>query len=476
VAYNSLLLKRRKEIHGKIALAIEELYAERLPEFYEMLAYHYSRSENMSKACHYLKLSGDKAKGSFSPLEAFNFYKKAVNLLRDQPVTQDNKRARLEILRGMTYPMRMLGHPEGSFEFLVEGESLAQELQDQKAQPYFQTTMGLYYLTAGGDPVKGRDYIERGLEGSELTEEIEIIVPAIYDLLSSQIVEGRYLRVCLAAPKVIALIEKTHREHEPFGATSSNQYSILQGYYGQSLGAIGNFAEGERFLEKGLSFARDIDNLISLAMIEMGYGVFCFYKGDVENQLNHYRSSIDYMEKSQFRIFLGPLWAWLGGGYLLLGETDRTLQYTEKGLKMHTDLNIPFFLGSIHWTLCEIHLKLGNFEKAHVHGQQAVDLSKRNNERYFEAEARMGLGRVIAARDGAKFDEALELVLQGIAILDELQIRPRYAVGLLYLGELYAGVGQREEALENVKKAESMFRKMGMDYWLGMAQELLAAL
>ena len=49
VAYNSLLLKRRKEIHEKIGRAIETLYAERLEEFYEMLAYHYSRSDSLLK-------------------------------------------------------------------------------------------------------------------------------------------------------------------------------------------------------------------------------------------------------------------------------------------------------------------------------------------------------------------------------------------------------------------------------------------
>jgi hypothetical protein len=45
VAYNSLLQKRRKEIHEKIGRAIEELYAERIEEFYEMLAYHYSNGK-----------------------------------------------------------------------------------------------------------------------------------------------------------------------------------------------------------------------------------------------------------------------------------------------------------------------------------------------------------------------------------------------------------------------------------------------
>ena len=50
VAYSSLLVKRRKEIHEKIGHVIEELYAERLEEYYEVLAYHYERSDNKEKA------------------------------------------------------------------------------------------------------------------------------------------------------------------------------------------------------------------------------------------------------------------------------------------------------------------------------------------------------------------------------------------------------------------------------------------
>jgi class 3 adenylate cyclase len=70
VAYNSLLQKRRTEIHEKIGRAIEELYAERLEEFYEMLAYHYSKSENSEKAYQYLKLSGNKVAKNYSNSEA----------------------------------------------------------------------------------------------------------------------------------------------------------------------------------------------------------------------------------------------------------------------------------------------------------------------------------------------------------------------------------------------------------------------
>ncbi len=46
----------------------------------------------------------------------------------------------------------------------------------------------------------------------------------------------------------------------------------------------------------------------------------------------------------------------------------------------------------------------------------------------------------------------------------------------LFLGELYAHGGQKEKALENLKKAETMFLEMGMDYWLDETREVSAGL
>ncbi len=58
VAYNSLLVRRRSEIHRRIGEAVETLYPERLEEFYEVLAYHYSKSDEPAKAHRYLRRTG----------------------------------------------------------------------------------------------------------------------------------------------------------------------------------------------------------------------------------------------------------------------------------------------------------------------------------------------------------------------------------------------------------------------------------
>ena len=105
VAYNSLLLKRRKEIHEKIGRAIEELYAERLEEFYEMLAYHYSKSDSLEKACRYSRLSGEKAEGNYSHREACDFYKSTIDLLNKLPETVENKKEKVVVLFLMRLPL-----------------------------------------------------------------------------------------------------------------------------------------------------------------------------------------------------------------------------------------------------------------------------------------------------------------------------------------------------------------------------------
>jgi hypothetical protein len=78
VAYNSLLIQRRQELHHQIARAVEELYADRLAEQYEILAHHYSRAEDWPKALEYLLKAAEKAAQGFANREAIALYDQAL--------------------------------------------------------------------------------------------------------------------------------------------------------------------------------------------------------------------------------------------------------------------------------------------------------------------------------------------------------------------------------------------------------------
>jgi tetratricopeptide (TPR) repeat protein len=79
-AYESILPPKRRELHLKVAHSIEKIFSERLPEFYGMLAYHYSRAEDLEKAEEYLIKAGEEALRSAASDEALHYYEEALQL------------------------------------------------------------------------------------------------------------------------------------------------------------------------------------------------------------------------------------------------------------------------------------------------------------------------------------------------------------------------------------------------------------
>jgi class 3 adenylate cyclase/tetratricopeptide (TPR) repeat protein len=82
VAYESMLMERRRALHRLIGGAVEDLYADRLPEYWETLAYHFERGEDWPRAYEYLAKAGSKALAAFANAEAAHFYARALEVSR----------------------------------------------------------------------------------------------------------------------------------------------------------------------------------------------------------------------------------------------------------------------------------------------------------------------------------------------------------------------------------------------------------
>jgi class 3 adenylate cyclase/tetratricopeptide (TPR) repeat protein len=76
--YESILLERRRELHGQVGACIERLFADGLDEFYPILAYHYSRAEDWAKAHEYLSKAADRAGRIAADTEALEHYRRAL--------------------------------------------------------------------------------------------------------------------------------------------------------------------------------------------------------------------------------------------------------------------------------------------------------------------------------------------------------------------------------------------------------------
>ena len=370
--------------------------------------------------------------------------------------------------------MEFLVYPEDPIKLFQEGERLCKELEDRKSLATLYNFIGVFHLFKG-DPALGRKYQEDSFKEAEKIQDIEIMARVAPSLCGSYLLEGDYKEVLNITPKVIALLERTRKEHELFGLPL-NAYSLLQVFLGASMGILGKFTEGELLCKKALSFAHKMNHPFSIGVVELHYGHLYYYKGDGRNAVKHYQSSIEYFEKSQAVHLLPLAWNLLGMGYYYLGELNTALKFSEKGLRMQMDTGMPYGLPWYHWNLSLIHFDLGNWSEAKLHAEQALNLACMTHYKWYEGRSWIQLGRIIGKTDKSRIDKAEEHILQGMKILDELKLKPFYALGYGSLGELYADAGQKEKALENLKKAEGMFREMGMDFWLAKTQEVLGRL
>jgi tetratricopeptide (TPR) repeat protein len=95
VAYNSLLMERRRLLHERTGEAIEALFKDRIDDHLAELAHHYSRTGNTRKAVEYLFRAGRQAAVRCAYSEAITRISSALELLKHLP--DDAERARQEL-------------------------------------------------------------------------------------------------------------------------------------------------------------------------------------------------------------------------------------------------------------------------------------------------------------------------------------------------------------------------------------------
>jgi len=89
VAYNSLLIERRKQLHERVGLALEALFTGQLEDHLDELAHHYSRSDNVAKAVEYLGRAGQQALRRSAYADAIIKLSGAINVVQKSPDTPE---------------------------------------------------------------------------------------------------------------------------------------------------------------------------------------------------------------------------------------------------------------------------------------------------------------------------------------------------------------------------------------------------
>ena len=179
VAYNTLLVERRRVLHERTAQAIEALFHSRLDEHYSELAYHYSRSGNTEKAVEYLQLAGQQAVQRSANAEAISHLTAALELLKTLPDTPQRTQQEL-VLQTLLGPGLIATKGNGAPE-VEKAYARALELCRQvgETSQLFPVLFGLrsFYLVRG-ELQTARELGEQLLSLAQSVQDADLLLEA----------------------------------------------------------------------------------------------------------------------------------------------------------------------------------------------------------------------------------------------------------------------------------------------------------
>ena len=460
VAYKSLLRQKRARYHTDVAVAIERLNAHRIEESYEVLAYHYDRSEEAKKAYDYMRLSGGKAIRTHFLWEAYDYFKKALRAL-DRLSHGDNRRQQeLEVLHLMVIPIIGLGLPEDSLAYLDKGVRVSKALGDHSSMTRFYSNIGVFYMNRG-DYGQGTTYTKRAFETAERIGDVDAMAQSGPDLCQDFMNAGKFRETIQVATRIVDAVENARRESDFFGGMT-NIYSILKSFIGYSEGVLGDFTNGLGTCKNALACAVRVAGPETIGVCEVQLGSLHLLKGSHQLAYNFINDGFRHLEEANFYWHLPFGRSMLGLAEAFLGNPRSGLVHIEKALAENRKIGIEWRRSALLFNLGVCRFSLADYQPAMQAMDDAHVLSVKSGQRYVAGKALTWLGRIHFKLDPQSYEAAADRIRQGIEILGELDIQPELALGHLFLGEIYSRSGKRGLSAEHLGRARQKFKDLGM--------------
>jgi DNA-binding winged helix-turn-helix (wHTH) protein/tetratricopeptide (TPR) repeat protein len=165
VAYDSLLARRRRDLHLSAARALEALHADRLDEIAATLAYHYARTDLIDQAVTWLTRAADRAARVYANAEAILHLDLAARRLQRLPEGTDRDRRMLEVALRHAYSLYFLGRFRESVDVLLPHAARVARLNDAALAASYAFWLGHMYSRLG-DQRRASEHAHRAIENA----------------------------------------------------------------------------------------------------------------------------------------------------------------------------------------------------------------------------------------------------------------------------------------------------------------------
>jgi tetratricopeptide (TPR) repeat protein len=476
VAYRSLLQERRRTLHARIVAALEAVFADRLADQIERLAYHALRGEVWEKAVPYCHQAGMKAYARLALREAVACFEQALVALQHLPDRRDTQERAIDLRLALELYTSLfaLGEHGQSLVHLREAEMFATALGDQRRLGRVSVLMSNTLLWMG-DNDRALASSQRAFALATALGDLPLLALATIRRGHIYYTLGDYQRALdLLRQAVDTLTGESSRERFGEHVGSASPVPVLsRTFLLWSLAEVGKFTEGVAHGEAGVRIAEAAAHLPSLIIACMGVGRLSLRQGDVHKAVPVLERGLRLCNIGQISTFFILTAASLGYAYALSGRVAEALPLLEQVLE---EARSSGSMGEqalyITW-LSEAYLLADRKEDALALAQRALEHSRVQKERGYQAHALRLLGEIAAQRNSPDVPQAEAHYQHALALAEALGMRPLQAHCHRGLGTLYGKAGRRKQASAALSMAIELYRAMDMTFWLPQAEAAL---
>ena len=167
VVYDSILTKKRKQIHEKIVRTIEEIYGEDICDCYGVLTNHCMACEDYEKGAEYARLEARKYQKAGSFRDAIDYMKKSVGCLEKLSDAELNQKRIIDARAALGLYIGQMMYFAEAKEVIDPAIEKAIRLDYRKRLPALFTIVGTYYFFVEEDFSKAFEYLTTAIKISE---------------------------------------------------------------------------------------------------------------------------------------------------------------------------------------------------------------------------------------------------------------------------------------------------------------------
>ena len=457
VAYNSLLLERRKQLHEHVGHAIETIYATSLDDHFGELAHHFSRSGNQVKAVEYLRLAGTQAMARGALSQATRDFEQALALLNGFPSGPERDTLELQTLTplGTAYiAARGYAAPKVGPVFVR-----ARELCERIGQPsqLFAVVWGNFaWRVVRGEMGLSMELAKEAIGLAERFEDPGIWMEALFLLGLTLFYRGDFVGALTQYEK--ALLRYDDRERTALWASHVGQDAGIthRCYLALALWQLGYPEQAQRVSKETLKLARAIEHPFSLAYAQHHTSWLYHQLGLPAEIKAASEEGIQTATEQGFAMFHATGTLYKAAGVLLEGRPNEALPLLTRGLEAYratgAGLALPYYL-SILGDAC---IQAGRFDDAKDVLDEGLGIAERSDELCQKAELHRLKGE-LALRTGSQNGEAEEHFRRAIGTARHQLSKAWELRATTSLARLCQQQGRRDEARQMLSDAYAGF-------------------